>query len=264
MKLRMTASFFYSLVLHLTVVVLSFLLFWLAKSDADPVREKRCRIMLSQVCECPPEKAVKQPADQKEKNRQKTEKKVASPRPQKREAAAVVEEKDILQDDPEVAKAENESQPADDTPPEVIQEEGVETADADEPKEPSVIPDAEAAQMPLAQQETEMPLEEHTSPEDAYIEAHLAEIMALLRENLYYPRMARKRHIEGKVTVRFELLENGAIENITVIEAEREILARSREILARSAVTTIERLEGKFPLPSQRLVLNVPIMYKLH
>jgi len=251
MKLRMTASFFYSLVLHLTVVVLVFLLFWIAKSDADPVREKRSRIMLSQVCECPPEKAVKQPADPKEQNKPKAEKKVASPRPQKREPAAVVEEKGLLQAAPEVVEAKKES------PPEVIQEEGAETADADAPKEPSVTADAEAAQMPAAQQETEMPLEEHASPEDAYIEAHLAEIMALLRENLYYPRMARKRHIEGKVTVRFELLENGAIENITVIEAEREILARS-------AVTTIERLEGKFPLPSQRLVLNVPIMYKLH
>jgi len=252
MKLRMTASFFYSLVLHLTVLVLALLLFWVAKSDADPVREKRCRIMLSQVCECPPEQAVKQPAEPKKENRQKAEKKVAKVQPQKREPAPVVEEKAVLQAVAEVADAEKESQLADETPLEFVQEDGAAIADADAPKEPTVIQDTEAAQ-----QETEMPLDEHVSPEDAYIEAHLAEIMALLRENLYYPRMARKRHIEGKVTVRFELLENGSIENITVLDAERDILARS-------AVTTIERLEGKFPLPSQRLILNVPIMYNLH
>jgi TonB family protein len=69
--------------------------------------------------------------------------------------------------------------------------------------------------------------------------------------------MARKRCIEGEVLVRFELLENGDIENIRVIDAVNDILARA-------AVTTIERLEGKFPLPSERLVLNVPIMYVLN
>ena len=49
---------------------------------------------------------------------------------------------------------------------------------------------------------------------------------------------------------------NGDIKNITIIEA-------GRDILARAAVTTIERLDGKFPLPSEPLILHVPIMYKL-
>ena len=97
---------------------------------------------------------------------------------------------------------------------------------------------------------------ENTTPEDAYVKAHIAEIMALLRKNLYYPRMARKRGIEGKVMVRFELMENGDIENITIVES-------GRDILGRAAVTTIERLEGKFPLPDETLVLHVPIMYQL-
>jgi protein TonB len=98
---------------------------------------------------------------------------------------------------------------------------------------------------------------EEVSPEDAYIQEHINEIMALLKKNLYYPRMARKRGIEGEVLVRFELLENGDIRDVTVLEAERDILARA-------AVTTIERLEGRFPLPKETLTLNVPIVYRLH
>jgi protein TonB len=257
MKIRMTTSFFYSLVLHLTVLVLALLLFWMAKSDADPVREKRCRIMLNQVCECPPEQAVRQPAESKKEKKPKAETKVAKPLPEKRAPAPVVEEKAVLQDAPKVVEVKNEAEFADEAPLDVVQEEVKETADDDQQEEPTVTPATDAVQAPAAQQAVEMPLEEHVSPEDAYIEAHMAEIMALLRDNLYYPRMARKRHIEGKVTVRFELLKNGEIENITVVEAERDILARS-------AVTTIERLDGKFPLPSERLILNVPIMYNLH
>jgi len=257
MKLRMTTSFFYSLVLHLTVVVLALLLFWVAKNNADPVREKRCRIMLNKVCVCPPEEAVKTAAEAKKQTKPKAEKKVVKPRTEKRTPAPVVEEKDVLQAAAELVELENEAEPADKTPLDVVREEGTTVEDVDQPKEPTLTPAAEAVQAPAAQKAVEMPLDEHVSPEDAYIEAHLAEIMALLRDNLYYPRMARKRHIEGKVTVRFELLINGGIENITVVEAERDILARS-------AVTTIERLEGKFPLPSERLVLKVPIVYNLH
>ena len=257
MKIRMTTSFLYSLVLHLTILVLALALFWVSKSDAEPVREKRCKIMLNQVCECPPEKAVKEPVESNEQNKPKAAKKTAKPRAEKTMAEPVVEKKVVLQDAPDVKESENDEKPADEVPCEVMQEEAAAVAEDDRPKEPIITTDAAASQAPPAQQAVEMPPDEHVSPEDAYVEAHLAEIMALLRDNLYYPRMARKRHIEGKVMVRFELLKNGEIENITVVEAQRDILARS-------AVKTIERLDGKFPLPSQRLVLNVPIVYNLH
>ncbi|MGB5965212.1 MAG: TonB family protein [Sulfurimonadaceae bacterium] len=161
--------------------------------------------------------------------------------PKKIEPAPVVEEK----------MAEEE-------PVEIEQEESATVAVEDqEVKELIVTPTAPVALSPTAQKAIDAPPSENITPEDAYVKAHIAEIMALLRKNLYYPRMARKRGIEGKVLVRFELMENGDIKNITVIES-------ARDVLARSAITTIERLDGKFPLPTERLVLNVPIMYQLN
>lgn len=256
MKIRMTTSFFYSLFLHLMILILGFLLFWSVRNDAEPVREKRCKIMLNQVCECPPVKAAETPKAEKEK-KQKPEKKAAGTEPQKSKPAPVVEEKVVLQAAPEVKEPENDMERADEPSHEVAEEEVRSATEADQPKETIVTSAEELAHPPVAKKTVELPTEEHVSPEDAYIEAHLSEIMALLRENLYYPRMARKRHIEGEVTVRFVLLKNGEIEDITVVKAERDILARS-------AVTTIERLDGKFPFPTERLVLNVPIAYQLH
>ncbi len=107
-----------------------------------------------------------------------------------------------------------------------------------------------------AVKEIAKPVTPRTTPKEKYIKSNISEIMTLLREHLYYPRMARKRHIEGKVVVEFELLRDGTIKNIKVVEAQRDILGRA-------AVTTIERLEGKLPKPSEKLLLTVPIMYKL-
>ena len=94
------------------------------------------------------------------------------------------------------------------------------------------------------------------TPEEHYVKSNISKIMSLLKAHLYYPRMARRRHIEGKVVVEFELLVDGSIENIKIIEAHRDILGRA-------AVTTVERLQGKLPKPSEKLLLRVPIMYRL-
>jgi len=94
------------------------------------------------------------------------------------------------------------------------------------------------------------------SAEDEYVNLHLQEIARLLQENLYYPRRARKRGIEGKVTVRFTLKENAEVIDIVIISSNEEILSRG-------AIKTLENLSGEFPKPDERLVLTVPISYQL-
>jgi len=89
-----------------------------------------------------------------------------------------------------------------------------------------------------------------------YIDQHLSKIVELLQENLYYPRRARKRGIEGKVTVRFTLEKNAEVKNIKIITADKDILARG-------AVRTLENLSGEFPKPDEKLILTVPINYYL-
>ena len=95
------------------------------------------------------------------------------------------------------------------------------------------------------------------SDEEAYLENNLAKIAKLIKENLYYPRVARRRGIEGSVTVRFMLLKDATVTQITTISS-------SSGILTRAAIKTIAELSGKFPKPKKDLMVTVPIQYSLH
>ena len=101
------------------------------------------------------------------------------------------------------------------------------------------------------------PAKEKTlSSQEKYIQENLAEIVALLKENLHYPRRARKRGKEGVVKIKFKLSKNAEISNIEIIESKSEILSRG-------AIKTLENLSFKLPPPKEELILNVPISYKL-
>ena len=252
MKIRMTRSFFYSLFLHLTIVLLVIALVRVSKSEERPHHEKRCKIMMSQVCACVPEETeANPPVVKKEKKPQPQKKKMEKERKKSAPAPAVVEKAVVVDaTPPEMTEVQEEVQ---DEPVEAEPKVNA-TAEADDAQDDE---SGIASPLPVSSRAVEAEAVQEVSPEDAYIEEHINEIMALLKKNLYYPRMARKRGIEGRVLVRFKLSANGDIENITVLETEREILARA-------AVTTIERLEGRFPLPKETLTLNVPIVYRLH
>ena len=94
------------------------------------------------------------------------------------------------------------------------------------------------------------------SYEEDYVETNLAQIQTLLSQNLYYPKIARKRGIEGEVMVSFCVLTNGEVQNIKVLKT-------SRDILGRAAIKTIKNLSGHFPKPKTELTLHVPIRYSL-
>jgi len=90
-----------------------------------------------------------------------------------------------------------------------------------------------------------------------YVKENLAEIIELLRENLYYPRRARKRGIEGEVILKFKLATTAEVSDVKVVSSKSDILSRG-------AIRTVEDLSFKFPKPSEELDLKVPIFYKLH
>ena len=81
-------------------------------------------------------------------------------------------------------------------------------------------------------------------------------IRKLIAENLYYPRKARKRHIEGIVNVRFRLTQSGKITDI-------QILSNSPKILSKAAITTLENIEELFPHPDEDMMITIPIVYKI-
>jgi len=90
----------------------------------------------------------------------------------------------------------------------------------------------------------------------AYIKRNFTTIAQLLHDNLYYPRRARKRGIEGKVVVKFLLTKDAEVMKSTV-------LSSSNEILSRAALKTLKELSGKFPKPTEALTIRVPIEYSL-
>ncbi len=94
------------------------------------------------------------------------------------------------------------------------------------------------------------------SIEERYLDEHLQIIAQLLRKNLYYPKRARKRHIEGEVVVVFELLKNGDIGAMHVKQS-------SRKILNNAAIRTIKKLSGKVPKPPQNITIEIPIQFRL-
>jgi protein TonB len=97
---------------------------------------------------------------------------------------------------------------------------------------------------------------EKESSQKRYEKNYLAEIAKYLQENLYYPRRARKRGIEGIVVVKFTLMKDA-----TVVKSK--IISSSSDILSRAALKTLKNLSGSFPKPDRVLTLTVPIRYSL-
>jgi len=100
-------------------------------------------------------------------------------------------------------------------------------------------------------------VEKCASKESIYIEHNINKIATLIKDNLYYPRRARKRGIEGVVVVKFLLHKDGGV-------SDAHIVSSVSDILGRAALKTINQLSGEFPKPLDELSLTVPINYELH
>ncbi len=99
--------------------------------------------------------------------------------------------------------------------------------------------------------------EPRLSVEAQYMRDHIALINALIKKNLTYPRLAKKRGLQGKALVSFTLNMEGEVLDI-------EALGDVSSILKKSAIKTIQRASVDFPHPSEVLALRIPIVYKLH
>jgi protein TonB len=89
-----------------------------------------------------------------------------------------------------------------------------------------------------------------------YINNHEDEIRQMINDNLYYPRRARKRGVQGEVKVKFTLSKDAEVSNIIVLSSKSDILSRA-------AIKTLNNLSKKFPKPDEELVVSIPILYKL-
>jgi len=97
----------------------------------------------------------------------------------------------------------------------------------------------------------------HLSPEQEYMDENLAIINALIKRHLSYPRLAKKRGLQGKALVKFTIDKEG---EIIEIAASGQLAS----LLKKSALKTVQKASLSFPHPSEVLTLQIPIVYKLH
>ncbi len=133
-----------------------------------------------------------------------------------------------------------------------VQEHVLPTASQSRQEYPEAVATKHATALPAA-----IAKPSQKSMQEDYLEEHLHAISQLLRHHLYYPKRARKRHIEGRVVVVFELLKNGDIGTIRIKKSS------SRTVLDRAAVKTISTLSGKVPKPPQSITIEIPIQFRL-
>jgi len=88
-----------------------------------------------------------------------------------------------------------------------------------------------------------------------YLEKHLALIRDLINQNIKYPLKAKKLSIQGVVTVKFKLNEDGVIENITIIDGHK--------FLQNATIEAIEEASRNFPKTNKTIEIQIPIEYKL-
>lgn len=221
--IRHSSSFIISLILHLLILLAIFFIYKLIPKKEGQEEEKKIRIDLCSVSVKAVPKAT--PLVQKIKAKPKIVAKKKIPvlqAPPIKQITKVQEFKEVeLVKKREIIQEKKEV-------PEIIQEK--EEVLQTKPREKNV--------------------------EQEYISEHLKKISQLLSENLYYPRSARKRNIQGAVIVKFKLSTSAKVSKI-------EIVSSKSEILSRAAIKTIENLSGSFPRPPQELLLHVPITYKL-
>lgn len=82
------------------------------------------------------------------------------------------------------------------------------------------------------------------------------QVLEIIRKNLKYPGNARKRGIEGTVSVRFTIHGSGSADDIKVVDSSGAAL------LDKVSLETIRR--SSFPPPPEgSMTLNVPITFRL-
>lgn len=131
--------------------------------------------------------------------------------------------------------------PIPEPPPEIIEE-------PPEPEEVAMI-DPQPVEEPLAQ-----PPE--VIDHDLLVSGYHQRVFEIIRKNLYYPKSARRRGLEGTVDIRFVLDASGKVCDLRVEKTS------GCSVLDKASMKTINRCIFP-PPPDDTLTLNIPITFKL-
>jgi len=255
--IRHSSSFFISLVIHIILLVLVIITYKTYYSTKKEVCETRICVELRAL---ESKKDIKKPIVKHKKIKQK--KKLKKKPKEKKKIKKIKKIKKLKEKKKKfVTKVPKVPIVKEIIEPKIIKEEVIKkTITETQIKEPAVVKEPEVVIVkPKKKTKQELDNERKIEKEritKVYVNLNTQKISKLLKENLYYPRSARKRGITGKIMVKFRLKTNASIENIVVINSNSEILSRA-------AIKTIKKLSGKFPKPQEDIDLHVPIGYSL-
>ncbi len=125
-----------------------------------------------------------------------------------------------------------------------------------EPK-PEPIPDPPPAPVPPKAEPLPVAPEAPPEPVDQsplIQERYLAEILERVKSNRFYPSLARRKEIEGSVTISFTLLEGGQIQDLQVEDGHK---------LLRQAAGEAVRNSAPFPAPPDVVSLPLPVRFSM-
>ncbi|MDQ1264178.1 MAG: periplasmic protein TonB [Campylobacterota bacterium] len=231
--IRHSSAFFISLIIHLLLIAAIFYIFDVKKENDVKIAIKLCSLEEKQGAK-------------EEKKEQKQE--VLKPKETKKEQiknSDEIEKRNDIEDKEESVQQEYECK-------------DIAVAKTEHQKEEPQKPEAKVENTkttPPSYNDVKKELPKENLQEN-YIKINKEEIAALIQENLYYPIAARKKAIEGLVIVRFAIDKSGDVSAIEIIESKSEILSRA-------AVKTLQNLSNKFPKPSEKIYLTLPIEYRL-
>jgi len=96
---------------------------------------------------------------------------------------------------------------------------------------------------------------------DQYRKAFLRDIRANIIANKKYPKLAKRRHIEGSVKVRFDITQSGEVTNIRFINGKRIFQKSIRRTLERTFPVSIpNRVRAELPINDVSVVLHFNII----
>jgi len=260
MIIRHSSSFFLSLILHMVILTVVFFIYEGVTHIKQEKQEKKLCVKLCTLVKEKPKPIIKK-EPLKKVNIVKPKKKVQKHTPKPK----VITKKKINKPKP---KPQLKPKPKPKPKPNVkiIKEKPVVVPKIEKPKPVIYEEPKEDIYLDLDDDELYDDIEEDYEIENdeqrvlrltkEYTDNHEDEIRQLINNNLYYPRRARKRRLQGEVKVKFKLSVDAEVSGI-------EVLSSKSDILSRAAIKTLNNLSEKFPKPSEELIIKIPILYKL-
>ena len=234
---RYLSSFIISAIAYIAIIATIFYLFSKNDYSTKKVQKKTPRSVQFSIIAPAKVKEIK-PIKEKKKKLKSKPKKKKKPKPKPK---PIVKPKSIIKE-PIVELEPLIKEPV--VKEAVIVEQAIEDQTIEDVIEDETVEDTQAQEI-VRQQINQ---DKREAKQREFIE-HL---IKKINSNKSYPRMARRRGVEGVVDVKFTILSDGSVENIQIVEG-RSIFKKA----------TIQAIERSFPIEVDSSIFDFPEIFKV-